>query len=344
MSFDGKLVAQGSFGDLNGDVDLWGCEGVISVHQALKNCDKLIKSVSALEKPLSKKYLPGHVTILQNISLQILKQIRHLRSKLRSDFFNRQRLFKLAQQNPDCSYGLHKVLSTINTKSADCKNVIRHALDINHDISREISKCLGVQQLIPDGHHVNLLNQANNFCLRTLQEITDIVDLGNTSNFIYIPQRSSVWHEIRRNVQLMGSTFTKAVGLNGLSAQKEHHHVFVNGRDAPEIPKEIERMLDHGINFEIRGIVTLVGQIMPALLPPCYAYFEVGCILGDTPSRSNNIAVSPDGYLQCIYDQETCRFHGVCRHKPIIVEVKSPLPQEHLPEELYYEACPPTLV
>ena len=109
----------------------------------------------------------------------------------------------------------------------------------------------------------------------------------------------------------MGSTFTKAVGLNGLSAQKEHHHVFVNGRDAPEIPKEVQKMLDHGIKFEIRGIVTLVGQIMPALLPPCYAFFEVGCILGDTPSRSNNIAVSPDGYLQCIYGQDSCRFHGV---------------------------------
>ena len=32
-------------------------------------------------------------------------------------------------------------------------------------------------------------------------------------------------------------------------------------------------MLDHGRKFEIRGIVTLVGQIVPALLPPCYAFF-----------------------------------------------------------------------
>ena len=221
MSFDGNLVAQGSFGELNGDVDLWGHEGAISVHQALKNRDKLIKCVSALEKPLLKKYLPAHVMILQNISLQILKQIHHLRSKLRSDFFYRQRLFKVVRQNPDHIYGLCKVLSTINTNSADCINVIQCVLDINHEISQEISKCLVVPQLIPDGRYVNLLNQANTFCLRTLQEITDIVDLGNTSNFIYIPQRSSAWHEVRRNVQLMGSTFAKAVGLNGLSTQKE---------------------------------------------------------------------------------------------------------------------------
>ena len=36
LSFDGKLVAQGAFGNKNGDVDLWSCEGVIMVHQALK--------------------------------------------------------------------------------------------------------------------------------------------------------------------------------------------------------------------------------------------------------------------------------------------------------------------
>ena len=49
LSFDGKLISQGSFGEKNGDVDLWGCEGVIGVHQALKIHDKLIKPVSSLE-------------------------------------------------------------------------------------------------------------------------------------------------------------------------------------------------------------------------------------------------------------------------------------------------------
>ena len=83
--------------------------------------------------------------------------------------------------------------------------------------------------------------------------------------------------------------------------------------------------------------LTLAGQVMPALLPLCYAFFEVGCILGDTPSRSNNIAVSSNGYLQCIYGQDSCRFHGVRWHKCIMVEVKSPFPQEHLPEEPYYD-------
>ena len=61
--------------------------------------------------------------------------------------------------------------------------------------------------------------------------------------------------------------------------KKKHHHVFVNSRDAPEISKELQKMLDHGIKFEIREIATLLGQIMPALLPPCYTFLKVGCIL-----------------------------------------------------------------
>ena len=36
LSFNGKLVAQGSFSERNGDVDQWGKEGAITVHQALK--------------------------------------------------------------------------------------------------------------------------------------------------------------------------------------------------------------------------------------------------------------------------------------------------------------------
>ena len=90
---------------------------------------------------------------------------------------------------------------------------------------------------------------------------------------MYVPQRSAVWHDIRKNVRLTGSTFGKVIGLNGLSSQKEHYHVFVNGRNPPPIPPEVQQMLDHGTKFKIKGIGSLVGQIMPSLLPPCYAFF-----------------------------------------------------------------------
>ena len=55
LSFNGKLVAQGLFDERNGDVDLWGKEGVMTVHQALKQHDQLISFASSLETPATHK-------------------------------------------------------------------------------------------------------------------------------------------------------------------------------------------------------------------------------------------------------------------------------------------------
>ena len=154
---------------------------------------------------------------------------------------------------------------------------------------------------------------------------------------MYVPQRRAVWHDIRKNVRLTGSTFGKVIGLNDLSSQKEHYHIFVNGRNPPPIPPEVQQMLDYGTKFKIKGIGTLVRQIMPSLLPPCYAFFEIGCLLCDTLSRPNNIAISCNGLLQCIHGESQCKHYQVRRHKCIMVEIKSPFPQQHLPEEPYYE-------
>ena len=242
-----------------------------------------------MEQSLNRHKLGAHVSNLQNMSLQISKQICQLRTKCKSDFFSRQCLFKIVDQNPDHSYGLCKVLSVINTNLADCENVICHGLDINQEIACEISKSLAVPNLIPDGHHVTLLQQPNTFCLQSLEEIEQIMDVTNADNFMYVPQRSSLWYDIRKKVRLTGSTFGKAIGLNRLSAQKEHHHIFVNCHKPAPISEEVQKMLDHGTNFKIRGIATLVGQIMPTLLPPCYAFFEVGCLLGNTHPHGNII-------------------------------------------------------
>ena len=138
-------------------------------------------------------------------------------------------------------------------------------------------------------------------------------------------------------MKITASTFSKAIGLQGLQAQKEHHHVYINGRDPPDIGPEIQAMMDHGIKYEIHGICTLVGQIMPLLLPPCHAFFEVGCLVSNLETVCNFIAVSPDGIIECTQGNDTYKHKSIRRHKRIMVEVKCPFPQEHLPEEPYYE-------
>ena len=210
-------------------------------------------------------------------------------------------------------------------------------MDLKYDIACKIAKCWNHPQLIPDDRHVTLVEQSNAFCLRPVSEVAQFLNVSNSMNYMYIKQRSDEWKALQNQVKIIASTFGKAIGLQGLQAQKEHHHVYINGRDPPGIGPEIQAMMDYGIKYEIHGICTLVGQIMPLLLPPCHAFFEVGCLVSDLESVCNFIAVSPDGIIECTQGNDTCKHKSIKRHKRIMVEVKSPFPQEHLPEEPYYE-------
>ena len=153
---------------------------------------------------------------------------------------------------------------------------------------------------------------------------------------MYVKQGSDKWHSICKSVRVTGSTFLSALGLDTLSKQKQHYNCFVNGKEAPAFLNEVQEMLDHGKDFEKHGIATLVGAIMPALLPPCYMFFEVSTFILQTPSGRDIICVSPDGLLVCTLGQD-CPYQEVFDHKRIAVEIKSPFPQRHVPQQPYYK-------
>ena len=81
--------------------------------------------------------------------------------------------------------------------------------------------------------------------------------------------------------------------------------------------------MDHGTNFEKHALETLCGEIMPALLPPCYAYFEVDTKVMDGPKNTNLITVSPDGILQCTMGERKCKFYKKHHHRRITIEFKA---------------------
>ena len=81
----------------------------------------------------------------------------------------------------------------MNTNFADCENVIQCSLDLNYDIACKIAKCWNHPQLIPDGHHVTLVEQSNAFCLRPVSEVAQFLNVSNSMNYMYIKQRSDEW-------------------------------------------------------------------------------------------------------------------------------------------------------
>ena len=108
LSFNGKLVTQGAISEKTGDVDLWGKEGEITVNEALKQCDKLISAASSLEMPITHTSLHGHLFKVRTMSCNISYQICKLRCQCKSHFFNREKLFKLVENNPKRSLSLCK--------------------------------------------------------------------------------------------------------------------------------------------------------------------------------------------------------------------------------------------
>ena len=127
------------------------------------------------------------------------------------------------------------------------------------------------------------------------------VNLHDISNSQFIKQGTTAWHNVQKCVRVTGSTLCKAIGLDTLSAQKVHHSVYVQKKDPPSVTPEVQKMMEYGSKNEVNGLATLVGSLIPALLPPCHSYFKVGTIVMDSPSQKNFIAVSPDGYVQCTH-------------------------------------------
>ena len=138
-------------------------------------------------------------------------------------------------------------------------------------------------------------NQPNVFLLAPANFTN--VDLRDISNSQFIKQGTTAWHNVRKCVRVTGSTLCKAIGLDTLSAQKVHHSVYVQKKDPPSVTPQVQKMMEYGSKNEVNGLATLVGSLIPALLPPCCSYFEVGTIVMDSPSRKNFTAGSPDGYV-----------------------------------------------
>ena len=106
---------------------------------------------------------------------------------------------------------------------ADCKNIIHCSLELNYELCKKIIKGNGHTNVLSNGKYISLTNQPNAFTLLPHELCSDSLNLENTENYMYIKQGSDLWHKILSKAKLTGSTFGKAIGLEGLKKQKEHH-------------------------------------------------------------------------------------------------------------------------
>ena len=128
----------------------------------------------------------------------------------------------------------------------------------------------------------------------------------------------------------------RALGLDTLASQKEHHVEFILGRTAQLFSAEVKEHLEHGLRNEKNVIATLVSCILPAFFPPCLCYFEVGPMFIHTDKRRNFIEVSPDGVIKCTLGPK-CPYQSHPNHITMGIEAKSLYPDGNIPDYMFYD-------
>ena len=187
-------------------------------------------------------------------------------------------------------------MSFLHQNSSECEGVFRHGLDIQDDILRCLALLSGWKET---EEKIKLSAMPNCFQLLECSDICDFINLKDKNNYQFVKQRSEQWFAIRQTTCVTGSTLYKAIGLDTLQHQKDHHYTYVCGRSMSVPGSDLTKRLQHGMENEVNIISTLVAKIIPVFLPPCYAYFEVGSKIIKHSTNDFNIEVSADCLLKC---------------------------------------------
>ena len=159
--------------------------------------------------------------------------------------------------------------------------------------------------------HISLIEHANNFQLLPPEIVKYVLDIEKDTNIQFIKQRSPEWFQICIQARITGSTLNSGIGLDTLQKQKQHFYVHVRGRQPAPVSEELQTKFDHGTKNEVNATATLITTVVPAYLPACFAFYEVGPAFIGCENQPKLLEVSADGILQCSSGGETCPNYSI---------------------------------
>ena len=233
-------------------------------------------------------------------------------------------------------------MSTLNHNTAECESVVQRLLEINLSITQLLSHIQRNSDVHvnPDIWHIDIVEDSTCYILLPPDIAKYAINLNEDANTQYIKQGSLMWHDMRKKARVTGSTLRMAIGLDTLVKQKDPFHQFVIRRTPPPPTPQLQKHFDHGKKNEINAISTLISTVLPAMLPECFAFFEVGPKFIHSPQKEQLMEVSTDGFIMCANGCQDCPNYAKHGDWKIIIEIKSPYPSEDLPENVYYEVPP----
>ena len=165
ISFDGMCVSQGSKGKIDGDVDLWGAEGIPNVHSAAKHHDSDIKASEDLLQDTPKITLELRYLQLENVLQRMSHHCETMRKRLTGAYFLEKKIEKMHDSNPNKKDSYQWSLGHIYTLSTELENCVNRALNVNLDISKEMAHINRNLHCFGDNKFVQLHKQSNFFGL-----------------------------------------------------------------------------------------------------------------------------------------------------------------------------------
>ena len=335
VGLDGKMVAQGCKNESDGDVNLWGREKP-TIASSVAQLQIRTQSTDDINFSSSADRMDEHQICFRRLALHISRTLKQLHYRIKHSFYQRQRLVTLSKENPDNVSRYNTRMSFLHQNTSDCESVLKQGIDLQTDVLQAL-RLLGSWPYLEDiPTELNLSTFPNCFQLLPPDKIDPSVDLQDPSNYKYIKQGTVEWHSVRKKARVTGSTLYKAVGLDTLQRQKEHHYTVVCGRSESAPDTLLQKRLAHGRENEVNIIATIVSSIMPAFLPNCYAYFEVGPVILDRREGTVKVEVSADGVIRCPNGTD-CANYPQHHDRKIVVEMKSPYPTKENPHITVHE-------
>ena len=338
LCVDGKKISSG-FGQILGDVDLFGFEDDPSLKEREVRLDEELSNVRDIENILEKISLRDVVQInaiqedqqlsLRKHLLSILKTASKRLQELRLIHVKKRQALEHLMTSAGPNWKESKLsfaVSSVRTnlyRIKECISGLVHHID---QISYFIACLNKTGHMYCLNNSVDLGKQHNYVCLLGLND-TWLQD-NNDSQMVlqyaqFVKQRTNVWFNLRKLAKVTGSTFNKALGLEGLKSQLEHFDRLFCGKQT-EPSAAAKAAMNHGQNNEINAVATIVGKILPVLHPEMI-FFETGCYVLQHENKPF-IVVSPDGQGKS----------GANEHCLAAFEIKCPVPGKKFTPDVHY--------
>ena len=341
---DGKKLNAGVRGQTLGDVNLWGFEDSPNLQDRTLRLERELKVVESLKEELELAEIKDTesfsdlVGLRRERLLQLLQECIYILSNRLHDL----RVGKVGQKialeklmgqvSGDwrlSRYGF--AISGIRTKIFEidsCTSNTLHSIDM---LSKACSVLSGTVEQFGFSDTVQLGFQENFACLKGITEPEMIGSVGDNSVLSTISQRSDAWFSVRKEAVLTGSTCYKALGFDGLKAQKKHYETIFQGKEKEDPDEETLKRMMHGSRNEINAVATLVAKIMPVYFLE-KVFFEEGCYRLPQ-SRNACFIVSPDGSLR----EESAIDNSGVSQPFAAVEIKCPYPGKLYTTQVQYK-------